>query len=147
MLLFLLGSLNVWGAEVEVISTLSPTKSITLNETPTNVDKVLSITGTKGTSNFPVFNYNATKGTDLRFYKGSTCSVTFSVVSGYQIESITFKKDATTASALSALSADNGTLTDNEWVATTSTQSVKFTYNNSSSNFSGQIYKILTFPK
>lgn len=142
MLLFLLGSLNVWGAEVEVISTLSPTKSITLNETPTNVDKVLSITGTKGTSNFPVFNYNATKGTDLRFYKGSTCSVTFSVVSGYQIESITFKKDATTASALSALSADNGTLTDNEWVATTSTQSVKFTYNNSSSNFSGQIYKI-----
>ncbi len=141
LLLLFIGVGQVWATEVEVISTLNTTSNITLNATATNVNNVLSITGTKGTNNFPVFNYNATKGVDLRFYSGSTCAVTFTVASGYKLDGIIFKKNTTTASSISNLTANNGTLSNNSWTAGDKTQSVKFTYN-SNSNFKEQIYLI-----
>ena len=136
-----LNAATAWAEELEVIQTLSLSASKTINATPISVGDVLSITGTKGTSNFPVFNYNATKGVDLRFYQGTTCSVTFTAEEGYKLEQIVFKKNTSTASTLSKISVNNGTLSSNVWTASGSTESVTFTYNNSS-NFKEQIYKI-----
>ena len=132
---------NAWGAELEVIETLNLSETKTINETPITVGDVLSITGTKGTNNFPVFNYNSEKGVDLRFYQGTTCSVTFIAKEGYKLEQIVFKKNTSTASTLSNISVNSGTLNSNVWTASESTESVTFTYNNSS-NFKEQIYKI-----
>ena len=132
---------NAWGEELEVIETLNLSASKTINGTPITVGDVLSITGTKGTSNFPAFNYNSTKGVDLRFYQGKTCSVTFTAKEGYKLEQIVFKKNTSTASTLSNISVNSGTLNSNVWTASESTESVTFTYNNSS-NLKEQIYKI-----
>lgn len=134
---------NVWGASttIDVISEAGLTASQTLNATPYQVGEYpIFLTGTKGANNFPVLNYNSTKGVDLRLYKGTTCSVTFTAGAGNILTNIEFMKDATTASTLSNITASEGTLTDNVWTGKTS--SVTFTYDNASSNFSEKIYII-----
>lgn len=127
----------------DIIAEAGLSKSVTLNDdnNPYQMGELpITLTGAKGTSNFPAINYNSTSGTDLRFYKGTTCAVTIATTNDQPITKIEFLKNATTASSLSNITANVGTLSDNVW--TGSAKSVKFTYNNSSTNFSGQIYII-----
>ena len=111
------------------------------------------MSGAKNNANqAPTFNYSATNGTDFRLYrlaKGKSSgysTFTFLVADGYKLDGIVFKKNSTTASSLSNISAGTGTLSNNSWTPTTNTttQSVTFTYSvaNSGSNFSGQIFLI-----
>lgn len=129
---------------INIIEAAGITASVTLNadNNPYEMGNTgITLTGTKGSNNFPALNYNAKNGTDLRFYKGSTCSVTFAIDGGRKISKIEFLKNATTASILgSSFSVNTGTLTDNVWEGEAS--SITLNYSNSSDNFKEQMYII-----
>ena len=144
---------QVWGATVEVISTLNLSSTTQITSQRAIVSDILYISGEKNNANqAPTFNVNATSGTDLRFYRLASgkssgySTFTFSVADGYKLDEIVFKKNTTTASTMTNISAGTGTLTNNTWspTANTTTKSVTFSYNvaNSGSNFSGQIFQI-----
>ncbi len=132
---------QVWATDIELVSTLNASAKVTLTSTETTIGGVVNVTGTKH-SNFsaPCFNYNATKGVDLRFYKGST--VTFTMVdANAKITQIEFKKNSTTDASLGSLSPDEGTLEGATW--TGNSNAVTFSYpSDASSNLTGQIYII-----
>ena len=127
----------------DIIAEAGITASVTLNadNNPYQMGELpITLTGRKGTSNFPALNYNATNGTDLRFYKGTTCGVTFATTNNSTITKIEFKKNAETASTLGdAFSANVGTLSANVW--TGSAESVTISYS-ADATFKEQMYII-----
>ena len=127
----------------DIIAEARITSSVTLNadNNPYQMGELpITLTGIKGTSNFPALNYNATNGTDLRFYKGTTCGVTFATTNNSTITKIEFKKNAETASTLGdAFSANVGTLSANVW--TGSAESVTISYS-ADATFKEQMYII-----
>ncbi|MCQ2256204.1 MAG: hypothetical protein MJZ29_11985 [Bacteroidaceae bacterium] len=151
MLVCLLFGVGTSWAEssVEVISTLNTSSAITINSEVTKAG-VLSITGTKGSSNAPVFNYNATDGVDLRFYKGST--VTFAIADGYKIESIVFNNKLDGSGTYTSannntfnknLSTNVGTFKDGTWTAPSEVNTTSVTYScGSEANVTKLIYSI-----
>ena len=125
----------------DIIAEAGLTSSVTLNadKNPYQMGELsITLTGIKGTNNYPAINYNSKSGTDLRFYSGTTCGVTFATTNGQPITKIEFKKNAETASTLgSSFSANVGTLSDNIW--TGSANSVTITYS-ANANFKDQMY-------
>lgn len=136
-------------SSIEVISSISTSSTITIDNDAIKVG-VMSITGTKGSSNAPVFNYNSTDGVDLRFYKGS--SVTFAIAEGYKIESIVFNKTLDGSGTYTSankntfnnnLSTNVGTFKDGEWTAPLDGNTTSVTYScGSTSNVTKLIYSI-----
>lgn len=128
---------------VDIIAAAKLKASVTLNDSNKQYkmgDSGILLTGTKGTSNFPALNYNSTYGVDLRFYKGTSCSVKFETANKETITKIEFMKDSSTASSLgTSFSADSGTLKDNVWTGESSSVTIKY---NSNSNFKEQMYII-----
>ncbi|MBQ0076399.1 MAG: fibronectin type III domain-containing protein, partial [Bacteroidales bacterium] len=122
----------------DIIAEAGVTASQTLNGTAYQIgDLPIQLTATKGTSNWPVINYNATNGNDLRFYKSSS-SVTFATTNSQPITKIEFKKNSTTNSNLNTyFSANVGTLSSNVW--TGSSTSVTITFSNTD-NYKEQMY-------
>lgn len=128
---------------IDIIAAAGITASVTLNadNNPYEMGNTgITLTGTKGSNNFPALNYNANKGTDLRFYKGTTCGVTFAIDGGRKITKIEFLKDASTASNLgSSFSVNTGTLSGNVWTGEAS--SITLVYS-AGDNFKEQMYII-----
>lgn len=125
----------------DIIAEAGITASVTLNETAYQIGNLpIQLTATKGTSNWPVINYNANNGNDLRFYKSSS-SVTFATTNNSTITKIEFKKNESTASDLKTyFSVNVGTLSGNVW--TGSAGSVTITYSYATDNFKEQMYII-----
>ncbi|MCQ2078102.1 MAG: hypothetical protein MJZ20_13935, partial [Bacteroidaceae bacterium] len=128
----------------DIIAEGGPSSTVTLNDdnNPHQMGELpITLTGIKGTSNYPAINYNSKSGTDLRFYKGTTCAVTFATTNDQPITKIEFKKNSTTISNLgTSFSANVGTLSANVW--TGSANSVTITYNDADNNFKEEMYII-----
>ncbi|MCQ2340720.1 MAG: hypothetical protein MJZ79_08130 [Paludibacteraceae bacterium] len=126
-------------ARTTIAAQETPT-TVTLGGTAYEIEGTpISLTATKGTNNWPVLNYHATNGVNLRFYK-TTSTVTFTAASPAKIKRIEFLNNAETPSNMANISATD--LSDNVWSSVSGESSVTFTYSNSDGNYTTEMWII-----